>query len=178
MLQSEMLELVEQVQDSLILDYPFLSEWSVGYDHAKKRAGACKFDSKKIVISLSHIELNSEEVVTDTLLHEFAHAIAYQLYRDSGHGSHWKSIAVKIGASPRSRGNFKLPDAPWQVVLCCHQTETLEKVASRHRRNKKIAEYSLKGRPETHGQLFYLSSAELDLFESGKLSFSELSLYQ
>jgi len=173
-----MLELVAKIQANLSLDYPFLAEWSVSYDQAKKRAGACKFDLKQIVISRQHIKLNPEVIVRDTLLHEFAHAIAYELYTESGHGEHWKKVAVKVGASPQSRGEFNLPTAPWQVVIYCQEKGLIEKVASRYRRSKQLEYYSIKGRPETQGQLYYLSTSEFDLYESGQLSFDELNLQQ
>lgn len=173
-----MLRLAAKTQTDLSLEYPFLAEWTIRYDQAKKRAGACQFNLKQILISRQHVKLNTESIVRDTLLHEFAHAIAYQLYGDSGHGACWKSVAVKLGVTPKARGTFNLPKAPWQLVFCCQVNRSLEKVTSRYRRNKQIQHYSIKGRPETQGQLYYLSTTELELYESGQLSFEQLNLQQ
>lgn len=178
MLIEEIRQLFEQNKQKLIIEYPFLQSWQLLFDKAKTRAGACRLDEKQIVLSLWHIKNNPETIVLDTLLHEFAHAIAYQLYKDTAHGKRWKAIAKKIGASPKARGNFCLPQSPWVLVYFCAQKGQLEKVADRYRRNKKIKHYHLTGRPETQGALYYIDSQQFNLFKSGELSLQELSFFQ
>ncbi|TQV71366.1 hypothetical protein FLL45_19615 [Aliikangiella marina] len=170
--------LIDSIKARLISEYPFLRNWSVGFDKAKRRAGVCRIHEKRISISLWHIKHNSEAVYTDTILHEFAHAIAYELYQEIGHGPLWKSIAKDIGALPKSVGRFSLPGAPWQLVCCDFINESVERVAPRFRRNSKIKNYYLKGRPETEGNLYFVCSEELALFEERLMEFREISFYQ
>ena len=149
--------ILEPIYKQLIGEYPFLKGWSVGFDHAKKRAGMCQLKGKKISLSKHHISQNSVDMVKDTLLHEYAHAIAFEKYRETAHGFKWRQIAQSIGAKPKATGHFNLPDAPWALVHQCPQTDNIELLAYRYRRNKKITQYFLLGKPETKGELRYLS---------------------
>ena len=167
--------LVEQTQTALHQSYPFLSQWKVTLDGAKRRAGACHVTSKLISISEWHVLHNEQAVVIDTLLHEFAHAISYELYKDISHGPRWKSIALQIGATPKSTGRFNLPVSPWMLVSVCRETKTIEKVAPRYRRNKKIRNYYMKGKPATKGKLYYLSMNEFEKYQLSCLKFDQLN---
>jgi len=176
--QYEVLELIEDTQFRLIQDYPFLEAWSVGFDRAKRRAGVCKLNSKEICISYQHIENNYNDVVLDTLLHEFAHAIAFELYQDRGHGRRWKEIASLIGAAPKATGKFNLPDSPWMLVSVCNIDSKVEKITPRYRRNKNIRHYALRGNPGSKGSLYYVKTEALDAYEKGMLKFEQLEFVQ
>lgn len=176
--KKECSRLIEKILVKLMPDFPFLSQWNFAFDYAKKRAGVCKLDQKQISISRYHIEHNVEMVVRDTILHELAHAIAYELYHEKGHGPSWQQVALKLGANPKATGKFVLPEYPWAVVTYCSQAETVKKITSRYRRTKNINSYVVKGKPETKGQLYYLSTEELNQFESGLIKFSELTFIQ
>lgn len=102
--------------------------WVLIYDKSRKSAGTCRSD-KKITISTPYI--NSENTtmqnVIETLLHEFAHAIAGIL---NGHNLIWNSIARIIGSS----GDIycKTIFAPFKYKLicpmgCCHYRHQLVK---------------------------------------------------
>jgi len=169
---------ISSIHSKLLIDYPFLSSWKVGFDNAKRRAGICRINTKEISISRSHIENNSLEVVEDTILHEFAHAIAYELYSEMGHGSKWKEIAIEIGAEPRARGKFKVENAPWLLVHACTETSNIFPISERFRTNKKIRNYFLIGRPETKGELYFLKQSEYELYKQGLLDKNRLELVQ
>jgi len=149
--------------EKLIIEYEFLKKWTINFDQAKKRAGMCQLKGKIISLSRHHISQNSVEMVKDTLLHEFAHAIAFELYQETGHGIVWQKIALTIGAKPKATGHFNLPVAPWALVHQCPKTNNIELLAYRYRRNKKINHYFMAGRPETKGELQYLSRDEYDV---------------
>ena len=166
---------ISTIREDLYIKYPFLSDWKIELDSAKRRAGACHVKNKTVSISEWHILHNDENVVVDTILHEFAHAIAYELHKDISHGPRWKSIAKLIGATPKSTGRFNLPDSPWMLVSVCKETKTLEKIAPRYRRNKKIRNYFMKGRPSTKGKLYYLSMNEYEGFSLNDLKFEQLN---
>jgi predicted SprT family Zn-dependent metalloprotease len=176
--QNEFYQLVSSIQTKLVKDYPFIKQWQVGIDNAKRRAGVCLLTQQKINISQSHFSNNSISIVSDTLLHEFAHAIAFEQKGERGHGSYWKSVAAKIGATPKATGRFTVAESPWQLVYFCSKSEQLEVLASRYRRNKKIKKYELKGRPETKGKLFYATTTEIQGFQSGQLTIKQLTLCQ
>ncbi|WP_444998043.1 SprT-like domain-containing protein [Aliikangiella sp. IMCC44359] len=166
--------LIEETRLKLEAEYFFLKDWNIVFDNAKRRAGVCKVITKEIGLSKEHVRANSIQTVLDTLLHEFAHAITFHLYNDIGHGKNWKSIAKKIGAIPKATGKFNLPDAPWALVVYCHHSNTIEKVALRYRKNKNIKSFFIKGRPSTRGKLFYVKAKEYNLFELGKIQLKQL----
>ncbi len=170
--------LIQEIRIELESKYPFLVHWDVSFDNANRRAGVCKLSNKQISISKKHILNNSIEVVKDTLLHEFSHAIAFELYRHKGHGKIWKNIACELGATPRATGIFNLPQAPWLLVHACPKEELILPIAQRYRRNSKIKNYFLNGRPETKGQLFFIELSEFQAYQSGLKSQSQLSLIQ
>jgi predicted SprT family Zn-dependent metalloprotease len=74
--------------------------WRFRYDGARVRAGCCKHRPKLITLSRHYVELNQERPgdVTDTILHEIAHALAGP---GMGHGDAWKAVCVRIGARPK-----------------------------------------------------------------------------
>jgi hypothetical protein len=172
------IDLLNSKQLELIAIYPFLKDWSLSFDKAKRRAGVCRLTEKKIGISLWHIENNTVSVVLDTLLHEFAHAIAFELYKETGHGVQWKEIALELGATPKATGAFNLPEPPWVLVTYCSIENMVERIAPRFRRNKNIKKYAVRGKPNTKGNLFYLCADELSQFESGSIRFEQLNFIQ
>ncbi|MGX6600803.1 SprT-like domain-containing protein [Micromonosporaceae bacterium Da 78-11] len=99
-----------------------LAGWRLSFDNAKTRAGACHSGRREITLSRPLISLYSPEQVTETVLHEIAHALA-----GSGHGhdQRWRTIARRIGCS----GSRCLPadapqvDGPWVGVCAAgHRT--------------------------------------------------------
>lgn len=172
------LEFIEQIQLELMVEFPFLKEWCISLDNAKRRAGICRLSSKQISISKSHILNNDDAMVRDTVLHEFAHAIAYVLYKEAGHGKYWKEIATQLGATPRARGRFNLPVAPWLLVHVCSETTEVKAISERFRRNKKIKNYFLTGQPDTKGELYFVARSDFDQFKDGLLDRSRLVLVQ
>jgi predicted SprT family Zn-dependent metalloprotease len=167
-----------KIHQQLAEEYRFLTAWTVNYDSAKRRAGICRLAEKQISISKNHALNNDESVVKDTILHEFAHAIAYEIYKETGHGKRWKEVARLIGATPKARGKFNLPDAPWILVHRCGKSNQLVPISERYRRNKKIKNYYLNRRPETKGELYFVAKAEFEQYRQGVLQQSSLVLVQ
>jgi predicted SprT family Zn-dependent metalloprotease len=83
-----------------------LSDWTVQYDGAKKRAGVCKFGPKVLGLSAPLTVLHSEDEVRDTILHEIAHALVGPRH---GHDETWRATARRIGCSGLTCVS---PDAP------------------------------------------------------------------
>lgn len=73
-----------------------LNDWTFKMDKSKRRFGLCS--SKKFIsLSAPLTEINDEDVVTDTILHEIAHAL---VGCSNQHNNLWQKKAVEIGASP------------------------------------------------------------------------------
>ncbi|AGL17016.1 SprT-like domain-containing protein [Actinoplanes sp. N902-109] len=73
-----------------------LSGWRLVFDNAKTRAGVCRFARKEIGLSGPLVALYSAEQVTETVLHEIAHALAGPRH---GHDRVWQATARRIGCS-------------------------------------------------------------------------------
>ncbi|WP_067501329.1 SprT-like domain-containing protein [Actinoplanes sp. TFC3] len=73
-----------------------LTGWRLAFDNAKTRAGVCRFREKEIGLSRHLIALYGSEQVTETVLHEIAHALAGPRH---GHDRVWRTIAQRIGCS-------------------------------------------------------------------------------
>jgi predicted SprT family Zn-dependent metalloprotease len=73
-----------------------LTGWRLVFDDAKSRAGVCRSDRKEIGLSRPLVRLYSEADVTDTVLHEIAHALVGARH---GHDRVWRATALRIGCS-------------------------------------------------------------------------------
>ena len=78
-----------------------LEEWTLRFSVARRRLGACRSGDRVILLARHHAVNDRPEQVTDTILHEIAHALAGP---EAGHGPAWKAIAHRIGAIPKARG--------------------------------------------------------------------------
>jgi len=92
------LEQAEELAKHLMSLHGVPREWSFAFDRSKVRFGKCDYRRKQISLSRYLVELNSEEEVQDTILHEIAHAL---LPRGAGHGPAWRSLALSIGCNGR-----------------------------------------------------------------------------
>jgi predicted SprT family Zn-dependent metalloprotease len=92
-----------------------LTGWRLVFDNAKTRAGVCRFDVKQIGLSRPLISLYDVEQVTDTVLHEIAHALTGPGH---GHDRAWRATARRIGCSGERCMPAEAPsvDGPWTGV--------------------------------------------------------------
>ncbi len=82
-----------------LMDRYGLRGWSLDFNNSRRQLGACEWATKRILLSREHAVQKSPELVTDIILHEIAHALAGP---GAGHGPAWKTMAVRLGARPRS----------------------------------------------------------------------------
>lgn len=75
-----------------------LGSWGFYFDRASRRFGACHFHTRSISLSRRLVGLNSEDAVTNVILHEIAHGLAGA---KAGHGARWREIAVSIGCDAK-----------------------------------------------------------------------------
>lgn len=82
-----------------LMDRHGLNDWSFRFNAARRTIGSCREQEKVIQLSRHHAANDPSAQVTDTILHEIAHALAGNA---AGHGPVWKAIAERIGATPRA----------------------------------------------------------------------------
>ena len=78
-------------------------------DRMRRRLGQIRYDDGAGERAVLEIALNVDLMLQandrhrlDTLLHEMAHAEAYLLHGERGHGRHWRRIARRVGCEPRA----------------------------------------------------------------------------
>jgi hypothetical protein len=71
-----------------------LTGWSFSWLSSKKRFGQCSYGPKLVSLSRDLVALNTVERVTNTILHEIAHAL---LPSHVGHRPEWVRMARSIG---------------------------------------------------------------------------------
>ena len=126
------IEYVESfARDALVIHG--LSGWTVKWDHARRRAGACTAATKTLSFSKVLIPLYPRDVMRDVVLHEVAHAIAGPRAQ---HGPKWREIAERIGASPKALLPNWLPATPAKWVGTCPRCGVQRKL---HRAPKRVA---------------------------------------
>ena len=94
-----------------------IGNWIAKLDRCKVRFGSCCYDSKTITLSKSLVDVNSEERVLMTILHEIAHALCPIGER---HSQVWKYKCLSIGGNGRARyttDNTNTPKGNW-IAKC------------------------------------------------------------
>lgn len=74
--------------------------WAMRWDRAVKRLGCCRLNEKVISFSRYFVEAYLEkdpELIRRTVLHELAHARAWEKYHERGHGAAWQRACVELG---------------------------------------------------------------------------------
>jgi predicted SprT family Zn-dependent metalloprotease len=108
-----------------------LTGWQLVFDNAKTRAGICRAVPREIGLSRVLTQLHSEADVTDTILHEIAHALVGPAH---GHDAVWRAKALAIGCSAKRcvPSGAPRPAGPW-VGTCPEGHET-----TRHRQPTRV----------------------------------------
>ncbi len=82
-----------------LMDSHGLTDWSFRFSAARRTIGSCRERDKIIQLGRHHAANDPPAQVTDTILHEIAHALAGTAAR---HGPAWRKVALRIGATPRA----------------------------------------------------------------------------
>jgi len=97
--------------------------WHFTFESRKRTLGRCHYHAKKITLSKWYVELNEENDVEDTILHEIAHALSFLRYgtNGKGHGRLWKNVCKEIGARPERlhKGILEYPDNHYKYSDTC-----------------------------------------------------------
>lgn len=124
--------------------------WDFDFMNARSSIGRCDYRNKLIMYSTHWAEVNTDESVWDTALHEMAHA----LHPFDGHGPKWKRTFIALGGNgKRCAPKEKLGEIEAKWILI--RTDTMERVGHYHRKPKRdFSESWIKGkRAETEGKL-------------------------
>ena len=99
-LEHRLQRLVEVAREAReLMDRHGLSEWDFQYIPARQRLGLCKEKEKVIQLGRHHAANDDPSQVTDSILHEIAHALAGA---KAGHGPAWRDVAKRLGATPKA----------------------------------------------------------------------------
>ena len=101
--------------------------WEFTFDNARRRFGQCSMQFffgglkwGRISLSRPLTEVNEEERVRNTILHEIAHAKAnLKAGRNVGHSAAWKREAVALGIKPErcySEASTNTVPLKWKAV--------------------------------------------------------------
>ncbi len=104
--------------------------WKFGFDLARVRAGVCKYEEKRISLSVTYCLKASKEEIVDTILHEIAHAIAGPTHR---HDDTWKTVARRIGCTARRCHQVDHAPPRWRGHCGCGQEWKRQRLTRRAR---------------------------------------------
>lgn len=119
MTEERMLRL-EIMISRLMLDHG-LTDWSFRWSSARRGFGTCCSQKKLITISTVLANVNTDERVRRTVLHEIAHALVGTRH---GHDVVWRSMCLRIGGDGKTcwdRTTTVAVPAPWSGTCpVCH----------------------------------------------------------
>jgi len=99
-------EVADRVLDEACARFPLNYRPRILWKGYRVTAGMAYFRTGEI--GLSYIVLRSEEAIRETLLHEYAHLLAFYRHGDKGrgHGQPWRRAMVDLGLQPKVRHNY------------------------------------------------------------------------
>lgn len=124
----ETLRVVRKLAETLLAEHG-LAGWGFDFDHATRRAGCCDYRRKRISLALQLARRASEEEITDTLLHEIAHALVGKKHN---HDAVWRAKAQEIGSSGERCHDSRF--CPPRYIIAC-RNGCWSATAERRRRN-------------------------------------------
>lgn len=86
--------------------------WSFRFNRSTRHSGRCYFLACRIELSVHYAILNDDSLVTDTILHEIAHALVGAAHE---HDEVWASKCVEIGCTPSVHYPGRMPAAGWEA---------------------------------------------------------------
>ena len=117
-----MLPEVEQIAHELIsrsvATQSMPDGWTFGFDLAPSRAGVCRYQERRIDLSVSYCLAATRSDIQDTILHEIAHAIVGPRHN---HDKVWKAKAREIGCLGERCHRVHHTAAKWVGECRCGQ---------------------------------------------------------
>lgn len=112
---------------TLLYKHKLAPEWTFVLSNTIRRFGSCSYSSKKIRVSAKLAEINSDQEVVNTILHEIAHALVGPRH---GHNEVWRREAIALGCNGRRTHSARMPN--W-IASCmsCPRTWELQRLPKR-----------------------------------------------
>ncbi|ASV44326.1 hypothetical protein PBI_SCTP2_311 [Salicola phage SCTP-2] len=156
----------------------------------KRAMGWCDFFTKTIVLNEDYLEVCNLDIIVDTLFHELAHALAFEIYGDTGHGKYWKHVCRQIGCDDTAKAdlnneNFsqeyveavkkeRVNNSKWAVVLVIHDESgkivNYKVMTHCKRRLKNLERRGYRTIPNSVGNLYHIpneySKSDVDTVKS------------
>lgn len=172
---------LEQEFDRLCGHYastcPELTSYSLHFNHSRRQLGVCDYRRRQIRLSLPILNDNALAVQMDTLLHEVAHALAFHLHHERGHGRPWKHWANLLGAVPNARCDAPLKIAyKYQLVL--FKAGKLTPLERGYHKKVSLKNRHLKGQKDTLNCLYLIPCEQLQAYQAGHINLNQVNLFQ
>jgi predicted SprT family Zn-dependent metalloprotease len=137
-----------------LMRYHRLAGWTFRFDRSLTRLGYTQHGPKIFSLGRYATEVNSEEAVLGTIVHEIAHALVGARH---GHDEVWRAKAIELGHSGKRCGTIAVKATPKAVVLCksCMSTWNLYRVSRRYYTNINQMWCSKCGRDKSQGRLAF-----------------------
>ena len=113
--------------------------WGFGFDLATSRAGVCRYDERRIDLSVSYCLAATRAEIEDTVLHEIAHAIVGPKHN---HDAVWKAKAREIGCTGERCHRVQHSTPRWVGECGCGQQWFRQTLQRRMMRNRACAKCS------------------------------------
>jgi len=110
--------------------------WVFGFDLATSRAGVCRYGERRIDLSVSYCLAATRAEITDTVLHEIAHAIVGPRHN---HDAVWKAKAREIGCAGERCHRVQHSTPRWVGECGCGQQWFRQTLQRRIMRNRACA---------------------------------------
>lgn len=84
-------------------------------------AGRAWLEQGLVEFSTKLYNENKESFLDDTVGHEFAHIVAFQVFQDKGHGAGWKSVVNSLGVGTKRCHSYQVaakPSSSKHVYTC------------------------------------------------------------
>ena len=107
------LDLIAKQADKLLMEHN-LTDWRFTFDNAPSRGGKCSYRDQVISISEQFCFKVDDKEITETILHEIAHALAGE---NHGHDAVWQHTVKSIGGKP-TRTHCITFTPPRYIVSC------------------------------------------------------------
>jgi len=113
-----MIDLANAELDRLCAAFPLGYRPALEWRRFRTTAGIAYF--RRRAIGLGAAVLTTPERLKDTLIHEYAHLLAFRRFGQAGrgHSAPWRQAMVDLGAEPRVRHTYEVArNAPRQSVI-------------------------------------------------------------
>lgn len=143
-----------------LMDKHGLADWRFKINgRLKSTLGRCCYTSKLIELSKEYVLNDSIENITDTILHEIAHA----LVPSGKHCERWKAMCRKIGARPEQYKSTSELVKPYKYQLAVvhrgvYGSKSVERLRKFSNRKTNLYGKALRGQPETFNKLEWVEA--------------------